>query len=110
MLISDWSSDVCSSDLKGVNVTQMHYARRGIITPEMEFVAIRENGKREWLMEYLADAEREARLQGHQLGAQIPRICTPAFVDRKRTCEGKRFAVRVDLRGRRVHKQNNTPK
>src|SRR3546814_20841724 len=48
MRISDWSSDVCSSDLQprkaisGRNVTQMHYARQGIITPEMEFVAIRE--------------------------------------------------------------------
>ena len=39
----------------GANVTQMHYARRGIVTPEMEFVAIRENGKREWMAEYLAD-------------------------------------------------------
>jgi len=62
------------------NVTQMHYARRGIITPEMEFVAIRENGKREWMAEYLADASREKRLQGNPMGAQIPRIVTPEFV------------------------------
>lgn len=64
----------------GSNVTQMHYARRGIVTPEMEFVAIRENGKREWMAEYLADASREARLQGNPMGAQIPRIVTPEFV------------------------------
>jgi phosphomethylpyrimidine synthase len=64
----------------GANVTQMHYARRGIVTPEMEFVAIRENGKREWMAEYLADAGREQRLQGNPLGAQIPRIVTPEFV------------------------------
>ncbi|MFA6616611.1 MAG: hypothetical protein WCS60_11080, partial [Hydrogenophaga sp.] len=47
----------------GANVTQMHYARRGIVTPEMEYIAIRENGKREWMREYLGDAEREARLR-----------------------------------------------
>ena len=64
----------------GANVTQMHYARRGIVTPEMEFVAIRENGKREWMAEYLADASREKRLQGNPMGAQIPRIVTPEFV------------------------------
>ena len=64
----------------GANVTQMHYARRGIVTPEMEFVAIRENGKREWMAEYLADASREKRLAGNPMGAQIPRIVTPEFV------------------------------
>jgi phosphomethylpyrimidine synthase len=61
----------------GAHVTQMHYARRGIVTPEMEFVAIRENGRREWMREYLGDAEREARLRGHPLGAQIPEVITP---------------------------------
>ncbi len=64
----------------GANVTQMHYARRGIVTPEMEFVSIRENGKREWMAEYLGDATRELRLQGNPMGAQIPRIVTPEFV------------------------------
>ena len=64
----------------GANVTQMHYARRGIITPEMEYVAIRENGKREWMDEYLGDASRELRLKGNPMGAQIPRIVTPEFV------------------------------
>ncbi len=64
----------------GHNVTQMHYARRGIVTPEMEFVAIRENGRREWMAEYLADAEREGRLRGHPMGACIPEVITPEFV------------------------------
>lgn len=61
-------------------VTQMAYARRGIITPEMEYVAIRENGKREWMQQYLNNLEREARLQGQALGASIPAVITPEFV------------------------------
>ncbi|ABM94572.1 phosphomethylpyrimidine synthase ThiC [Methylibium petroleiphilum] len=64
----------------GANVTQMHYARRGIVTPEMEYVALRENGKREWMREYLGDAPREQRLRGNPMGAQIPAIVTPEFV------------------------------
>ena len=64
----------------GQNVTQMHYARQGIVTPEMEYIAIRENGKREWMKEYLGSAEREARLKGNPTGARIPDIITPEFV------------------------------
>ncbi len=64
----------------GANVTQMHYARKGIVTPEMEYVAIRENGRREWMAEYLGDAAREARLAGNPMGAKIPKIVTPEFV------------------------------
>jgi phosphomethylpyrimidine synthase len=64
----------------GLNVTQMHYARRGIVTPEMEYVALRENGKRDWAEAYAADAEREARLAGQPRGAMIPRTITPEFV------------------------------
>jgi len=64
----------------GMNVTQMHYARRGIVTPEMECVAVRENGKREWMAEYLGDATRETRLRGNPMGARIPEIITPEFV------------------------------
>ena len=64
----------------GANVTQMHYAKKGIITPEMEYVAIRENGKREWMEQYMADAGREKRLMGNPMGASIPRIITPEFV------------------------------
>ena len=66
--------------MPGANVTQMHYARKGIVTPEMEYIAIRENGKRAWMAEYQADLNREMRLQGNGLGAQIPRIITPEFV------------------------------
>jgi phosphomethylpyrimidine synthase len=66
--------------LPGGNVTQMHYARRGIVTPEMEYVALRENGRREWMREYLADGEREQRLAGNPMGASIPAIVTPEFV------------------------------
>ena len=64
----------------GANVTQMHYAKKGIITPEMEYVALRENGKREWMEQYMADGGREKRLMGNPLGASIPRIITPEFV------------------------------
>ncbi len=59
----------------GANVTQMHYARRGIITPEMEFVAIREN--------QLLEATRDNLSQQHpgeNWGARIPDIITPEFV------------------------------
>ncbi|MDR7010666.1 phosphomethylpyrimidine synthase ThiC [Ectopseudomonas alcaliphila] len=61
----------------GHNVSQMHYAKKGIITPEMEYIAIRENMK-------LAEA-REAGLlneqhAGHSFGAAIPKEITPEFV------------------------------
>jgi phosphomethylpyrimidine synthase len=59
----------------------MHYARRGIVTPEMEFVALRENGRREWMADYLAEASRELRLTGDPMGAQLPAgPITPEFV------------------------------
>ncbi len=64
----------------GGNVTQMHYARRGIVTPEMEYVAIRENGRREWAAEYLGEPERASRLRGNPMGARIPELITPEFV------------------------------
>ena len=64
----------------GANVTQMHYARRGIVTPEMEYVALRENGRREWMQEYLADPAREQRLRGNPMGASLPALVTPEFV------------------------------
>src|SRR5438309_10391749 len=56
----------------GANVTQMHYARRGIVTPEMEYVAVRENLGRE-------AALAEAR-DGESFGAAIPDFVTPEFV------------------------------
>jgi phosphomethylpyrimidine synthase len=56
----------------GANVSQMHYARRGIITPEMEYVAERENLGRERLRAYVRD--------GDSFGAAIPDYVTPEFV------------------------------
>ena len=56
----------------GANVSQIHYARKGIITPEMEYVATRENLGREMLKEYKRD--------GQDWGAQIPDYVTPEFV------------------------------
>ncbi|MDR2011524.1 MAG: phosphomethylpyrimidine synthase ThiC, partial [Rhodanobacter sp.] len=64
----------------GQNVTQMHYARRGIVTPEMEYVALREHGRREWTREFLGNAQREARRRGNSLGAHLPERITPEFV------------------------------
>ena len=61
----------------GKNVTQLHYARQGIITPEMEYIAIRENQKRADLD---LDMEREKRLAGNSFGANIPDEITPEFV------------------------------
>ena len=59
------------------NVTQMHYAKKGIITPEMEFIAIRENQKRK---QWIEDAEREDRLKGNSFGANLQNEITPEFV------------------------------
>jgi phosphomethylpyrimidine synthase len=73
---------------KGKNVTQLHYARQGIITPEMEFVAIRENQNLEMTREYLSDKEREGRLKGENFGANLPEKITPEFV-RKEIAEGR---------------------
>jgi phosphomethylpyrimidine synthase len=56
----------------GRNVTQLHYARAGIITPEMEAVALREN--------LAADASVAAQHPGHSWGASIPAQITPEFV------------------------------
>jgi len=67
--------------LPGKNVSQMHYARRGIITPEMEYIAIRENMA-------LAAAKEAGELPGelgfqhpgNAFGASIPKEITPEFV------------------------------
>ncbi|NBW50236.1 MAG: phosphomethylpyrimidine synthase ThiC [Betaproteobacteria bacterium] len=64
----------------GANVTQMHYARKGIVTPEMEYVALRENQNLEWQAQYLSNADREKRLAGNSFGASIPKVVTPEFV------------------------------
>jgi phosphomethylpyrimidine synthase len=60
---------------RGANVTQMHYARRGIVTPEMEFVAIRENQCRDRLPEAVLRQH-----PGQSFGAALPRVITPEFV------------------------------
>ena len=59
----------------GMNVSQMHYARKGIITPEMEYIAIRENQRRENISELL-----QTQHKGHDFGASIPKVITPEFV------------------------------
>jgi phosphomethylpyrimidine synthase len=60
----------------GKNVTQMHYARQGIVTPEMEYVAIRENMGRAKVREELLAAQHK----GESFGASIPDFITPEFV------------------------------
>lgn len=59
---------------KGRNVSQMHYAKKGIITPEMEFIAIRENQKLQEIKEITKQHT------GHSFGASIPDVITPEFV------------------------------
>src|SRR5258705_262038 len=58
-------------------VTQMHYARRGIVTPEMEFIAIREKQRREAMREAGLPFEQH---RGESFGAAIPAEITPEFV------------------------------
>jgi len=73
----------------GMNVTQMHYAKKGIVTPEMEFIALRENMLRADYIESLKSAggnsARMAELMlrqhpGESFGAAIPKEITPEFV------------------------------
>jgi phosphomethylpyrimidine synthase len=59
----------------GANVTQMHYARKGIVTPEMEFIAIRENQRLEAVSEMY-----KLQHPGESYGASIPKVITPEFV------------------------------
>ena len=66
----------------GANVTQMHYARKGIVTPEMEYIAIRENLAR-------ANANyREEQHPGQDFGACVPQEVTPEFV-RSEVAQGR---------------------
>ncbi|NOU51043.1 phosphomethylpyrimidine synthase ThiC [Pseudoalteromonas sp. JBTF-M23] len=60
----------------GKNVTQMHYARQGIVTPEMEYVAIRENMGRAKIREEILAQQHK----GQSFGASIPEFITPEFV------------------------------
>ena len=59
----------------GKNVSQMHYAKKGIITPEMEFIAIRENQRREGISDIL-----QTQHPGENHGAKIPQKITAEFV------------------------------
>ena len=61
----------------GANVSQMYYAKRGIITPEMEYIAIRENARVE---EMAAAYGGNRRHQGESFGASMPGLVTPEFV------------------------------
>jgi phosphomethylpyrimidine synthase len=63
-------------------VTQLWYARQGIITPEMEFIAIRENGRLSTLNNQLSTSQSSLSHQhpGESFGASIPREITPEFV------------------------------
>ena len=74
---------------KGRHITQMYYARQGIVTPEMEYVAIRENMRRKEYIESLKatgpNGEKMARIMmrqhpGESFGASIPQEITPEFV------------------------------
>jgi phosphomethylpyrimidine synthase len=73
----------------GMNVSQMHYARKGIVTPEMEFIAIRENLQREKYIEALKACGKTGgkmldlmmkQHRGESFGASIPDLITPEFV------------------------------
>ncbi|HZE60363.1 MAG TPA: phosphomethylpyrimidine synthase ThiC [Burkholderiales bacterium] len=57
------------------NVSQMHYARKGIITPEMEYIAVRENQRMEGFAE-----ELRRQHAGESFGARLPKLITPDFV------------------------------
>ena len=70
----------------GKNVSQMHYAKQGIVTPEMEYVAIRENLGRQIQFEAMqngAGNERDSLYHqhaGNSFGAALPKFVTPEFV------------------------------
>ncbi len=73
----------------GANVSQMHYARQGIITPEMEYIAIRENARLQELREAYAKAGYLKRMhRGEHFGARLPEQVTAEFV-RQEVAEGR---------------------
>ena len=67
----------------GQNVSQMHYAKKGIITPEMEYIAIRENQRREGISEFI-----QTQHPGQSYGASIQKLITPEFV-REEVAKGR---------------------
>lgn len=72
----------------GANVSQMHYAKKGIITPEMEYIAIRENMK---LQEARAAGLLDQQHPGHSFGANIPKEITPSSSARKSPAAARSF-------------------
>jgi phosphomethylpyrimidine synthase len=64
----------------GANVTQLHYARQGIVTPEMEFIAIRENQRRREARTLDTDPMLDHQHPGESFGANLPGEITPEFV------------------------------
>ena len=64
----------------GMRATQMHYAKRGEITPEMEYVAIRETMRREALKEAAVRGDLHHQHLGQDWGANTPKVITPEFV------------------------------
>jgi phosphomethylpyrimidine synthase len=75
---------------KNTNVTQLHYARKGIITAEMEYIAIRENQQRDQYIESLKNNKEQLcnHKGGQNFGANMPSHITPEFV-RKEVAEGR---------------------
>lgn len=65
---------------RGCNVTQMHYARRGVVTPEMEFVALRENVRLEELRQDPRYQGLLRQQKGNSFNAATPSVVTPEFV------------------------------
>ena len=62
--------------ISGANISQMHYARRGLVTPEMEYIAIRENQK----LDAIGEMHLLKQHPGQSFGAAIPKLITPQFV------------------------------
>src|SRR5689334_2320484 len=65
---------------RGGNQSQMHFARRGIVTPEMEYIAIRENCRLAELRDTYQKAGYLKRHKGQGFGARLPELVTPEFV------------------------------
>lgn len=72
--------------VSGANVTQLHYARKGIITQEMEYIAIRENELRGSLANEFNTPERVERLKGNSMGAGFVDEVTAEFVRSEVAC------------------------
>ena len=72
--------------LPGKNVSQMHYARQGVITPEMEFIALREAMKLDSLLSDPAYAMLRRQHRGQRFGALLPEQITPEFVRSEVAC------------------------